>query len=282
MTLKEWLKLQLDKTISVQTTLLNTRHADLVVLCWSGVKIHLYMIDEAINTRAIKRTLQDNTETGVNSLFIINARLLPPNGERANIKDWLIALHKLNHDKIYSFRIDDEAPHIFEIHFEDIVGSEDKKIWHGPDIDFSRLRSYRTYQSQRALKGDWLIADFGAQAFWKNTEYRTYQQQKDDARRRHNQTRWESWSGYQTWAGIDNDNDKAAQSNSPIRDHLSHCYLLLEVEQDATEDDIKKAYRQKAKLYHPDTSDLPKEEAHIKFQALNAAYEYIKAANGWD
>ncbi|GAB4320728.1 MAG: hypothetical protein Kow00117_10140 [Phototrophicales bacterium] len=282
MTLKEWIKAQLDKTISVQTTLLNTSYADLVVLCWSGVRIHIYMIGDVVSPRAIKRTLQDNTESGINTIFLVDARLIPPDGERAIIKEWLIALQKLNHDKVYAYHVKANTPQVFEVHFEDIFGAEEKKIWYGPQIDFNRLRSYRTYQTQRTLKGNWLIADFGAQAFWKNTEYRTYQQQKDEARRRHNQTRWESWSGYQTWGGMNDHNEREAKPNSPIQDYLLTCYKLLEINHDANEEAVKKAYRQKAKLLHPDTSDLPKDEAHTLFQALKAAYEYIRAANGWD
>jgi len=48
-------------------------------------------------------------------------------------------------------------------------------------------------------------------------------------------------------------------------------YEVLGVSQDATEDDIKKAYRRKARELHPDTGGDPEE-----FKELTAAYEVLK------
>lgn len=38
---------------------------------------------------------------------------------------------------------------------------------------------------------------------------------------------------------------------------------------------IKKAYRVKARMYHPDTSDLPKAIAEVRFQAIQEAYDCL-------
>lgn len=48
---------------------------------------------------------------------------------------------------------------------------------------------------------------------------------------------------------------------------------ILGVAADASEDELKKAYRDKAKLYHPDVSKL--ENAHEKFVLLSEAYEFL-------
>lgn len=48
---------------------------------------------------------------------------------------------------------------------------------------------------------------------------------------------------------------------------------ILGVPANASEDAIKKAYREKAKLYHPDVSKL--ENAHEKFVLLTEAYEFL-------
>ncbi len=51
-------------------------------------------------------------------------------------------------------------------------------------------------------------------------------------------------------------------------------YKILGVSKDATEAEIKKAYRQKAKKYHPDTNrNAPHAEEH--FQAINEANEVL-------
>jgi curved DNA-binding protein len=50
-------------------------------------------------------------------------------------------------------------------------------------------------------------------------------------------------------------------------------YETLGVSENATESEIKKAYRQLAKKYHPDINKTP--EAEEKFKEINAAYEIL-------
>ena len=51
-------------------------------------------------------------------------------------------------------------------------------------------------------------------------------------------------------------------------------YEVLGVNKNATEDEIKKAYRQMAKKYHPDLNPDNK-EAEAKFKEANEAYEVL-------
>ena len=50
-------------------------------------------------------------------------------------------------------------------------------------------------------------------------------------------------------------------------------YKILEVSRDATLEEIKQAYRAKAKLVHPDVNDSPK--AHELFTIVNEAYDVL-------
>lgn len=50
-------------------------------------------------------------------------------------------------------------------------------------------------------------------------------------------------------------------------------YKILEISRDATLEEIKQAYRAKAKLVHPDVNDSPK--AHELFTIVNDAYEVL-------
>lgn len=61
-------------------------------------------------------------------------------------------------------------------------------------------------------------------------------------------------------------------------------YKILEVERNATDEEIKKAYRRMAMKYHPDKvshlGDDFQRAAHEKFQSVNKAYEAIKKERG--
>lgn len=51
-------------------------------------------------------------------------------------------------------------------------------------------------------------------------------------------------------------------------------YEILGVKRDATQEEIKKAYRRLARMYHPDVA-ANKEEAEKKFKEINEAYEVL-------
>lgn len=60
----------------------------------------------------------------------------------------------------------------------------------------------------------------------------------------------------------------------------SKYYRVLDVSEGANQDEIKKAFRKKAREYHPDRyegkSQFEKEEAEKKFKEINEAYEKLK------
>ncbi|NCT10521.1 MAG: DnaJ domain-containing protein [Flavobacteriia bacterium] len=68
-------------------------------------------------------------------------------------------------------------------------------------------------------------------------------------------------------------------------DDIGNAYTILEIEKNATDDEVKKAYRTLAKKHHPDKlQDLGDEHlkgAQEKFQSIQAAYEKIKKERGF-
>jgi len=66
---------------------------------------------------------------------------------------------------------------------------------------------------------------------------------------------------------------------------VDSAYKMLEITKEATDDEVKKAYRKMAKKYHPDRlqdiGDAHKEAAKEKFQKVQAAYEKIKEERGF-
>lgn len=54
-------------------------------------------------------------------------------------------------------------------------------------------------------------------------------------------------------------------------------YTLLGLRPNASVQDIRRAYRDLSKLYHPDTTELESAIATVKFQALNEAYATLSS-----
>jgi curved DNA-binding protein CbpA len=66
-----------------------------------------------------------------------------------------------------------------------------------------------------------------------------------------------------------------SNNKSPSRVHKYFAnthYGLFSLHPSASAMDIRRTYRELSKLYHPDTTNLPLEEAKQKFQRLNEAY----------
>lgn len=50
-------------------------------------------------------------------------------------------------------------------------------------------------------------------------------------------------------------------------------YKILQVDKNATDEDLKKAYRKLAMKWHPDKNPNNKKEAEAKFKQVSEAYE---------
>ena len=58
-------------------------------------------------------------------------------------------------------------------------------------------------------------------------------------------------------------------------EQMENYYGILGTPPDASQEDIKTAYREQAKKYHPDTTRGDKEAGEAKFKEINEAYEVL-------
>jgi len=56
---------------------------------------------------------------------------------------------------------------------------------------------------------------------------------------------------------------------------ISDYFERLEISRDSTSEEIKRAYYQKAQIYHPDKNPEKEKESEIEFIALGEAYEKL-------
>jgi hypothetical protein len=91
MSVKHWLSEQLKGLNSVRTCAID-REASIVVYTWSGTVINIYLINEPIKPRAIKRLVQDNTRVGVGTLFSVSVDRVPDDGAKVLPDESLLML----------------------------------------------------------------------------------------------------------------------------------------------------------------------------------------------
>lgn len=82
---------------------------------------------------------------------------------------------------------------------------------------------------------------------------------------------------YKSYFDNDNKQEKEKYSNRYSKDNPDRYYAILGVNKNITKDELKKAYRELVKKYHPDKfeNSSKKENAENKMKEINEAYEYL-------
>lgn len=270
-------RLRLLAMVSVQSCLLSREDESLLLVhTWMNVLIHVRLLTAPVKTHVIKKIMKDGTDSGIGTVFLLNRGMLPEHDSRVSVPEWLQALHALTQDRVYSFRLDGESVRVGQLHFEPIGSTGDYAAKYGPPVNLDKMRFFRHSVKLRALKGDWQVVDFGAEAFWRDPHRPNVHQpqyHRPDPKE-YSERAWKSWSGT-SW-----DAPPLQDAYDPRvlvrQDALAMAYASLKITHEASHDEVRAAYRKMALAYHPDTSTLPKEEAERLFRELNAAYEMIQ------
>jgi hypothetical protein len=268
---KKSLALQLKRLNGVKNCTL-TSEGVLSVNLWSGSAVHIHDWDSAPKTRQIKKVLQETSRLGIGSLFVVAAPLLPADGTRFEPTEWMLALHELSGERIYTYRLHNNQAVIGQVHLK-LYGGNLRELWYGPDIVPAGLPFYRVWVKLPAIRGDWLVGNFGNELFWKQPDFRTQraaEHAREEGARAHN------WSSEQVYGAY------SSRTNPILQEaKLDLAYQQLGLARNADEALVKMTFRKLARQCHPDVSHLPKEEAERRFRSINEAYSYIRSARGW-
>jgi DnaJ-domain-containing protein 1 len=264
--LKSWLKGKLTGLVGVQQAVVNppaevvsrAYPVDVRALLWTGVIVNIYVLEDAIKPRTIRQIIQHDTGQGIGTMFIVAPHIAPAPDAQFAPPEWMLNLHALGHERLYTYSPEDREMALLQIHLERIDATERYRAMFGPQVQMERLHYGRVTVKQRAIKGYWLTANFGPAPFWQH-ERRKY---------------------YMPPPRSTNGSTPPPAPGQP-KTELERSYEILGVHQNATQEEVKTAFRRQVFNVHPDVSALPKIVAEEKFRMLAEAYEYIKAERGW-
>ena len=291
----------------------DSKTADAVIELKTGKTVAIYVINRAIRIPEIRETCERNTAKRVHTLFIVDGRMIPADDSEVEPPHWMLALHALAHGRIYAYECDQRRCTIRPVHMEWRWGEEPRRFTYGQNVDIARLRTDRVEVASKYLDGSFAVADFSDGAFWKKRDPNAGQERKYSWRewsfggqkRRQEEPQpeaepfdpWEAFrQNYGEPAGADfawnaqrryrqrqerQERQKRQNYSSSSRRASSYTtelrnYTLLGVPTTASYDEVKQAYRRKAREYHPDLHPDQKEQYTAKMADINAAFDALR------
>lgn len=270
-----------------------------------GKTVSIFVINRAIRLPEIKETYEANTARGVHTMFILDGRMLPTDNSRISPPPhWMEALHTLTCSRIYTYHLDGRKVTIRPLHIEWRWGNAPRFVEYGAAVKVNDLHPEVIDSNSKLITGKFAAASFGEGSFWKKktsldeAQYRyswrhwTYSEKKARAKPEEDAppdwSAWEEFSRHYGEVGGDDEpqwdwtNQSANQSSGQGRrarstaapDYRQH-YAVLGVPVDAPFEEVKQAYRKKAREYHPDMHPTEKEKYTAKMAEINTAFEAI-------
>lgn len=250
------------------------RDVDIVVQMWAGVVIHIHIIDEPIKANRVRRIIETATGSGIPTLFLLDAALMPPAKAHVPLDQWYVPFQSLVDDRAYCYRVDNNTPVIFPIQFRPYSRIE-LEVQYGAALNVNQIQHSRISVRHSSLKGFWLLADFETDPTSnvppiRRTDYSNY----------HYNGPRRSFQDMPHWEKVPA-GDQKRPPNMPQKSRLELAYEVLGVAMNASRDEVRAVYRKLAFELHPDVSMLPKAEAEARFKLLSEAYTLIKTTNNW-
>lgn len=146
----------------------------------------------------------------------------------------------------------------------------------GIDSEYERKESYddRTYRSQSNSRSDYSDS-------YERTYYKESSGNEETYDREEESRRYSKEEDYQSqYEDREQREEKEEPRSSPTDITLKKCYEILDVAENASADEIKKAYKKLVKQWHPDShkSKERKEIAESEMKKINEAYEMLEKA----
>jgi hypothetical protein len=277
--------------------------ADLFIDMDNGATIAIYVINRALRIPEIKERFEENTARRVYTLFIIDGRMMPEDSVQVAPPDWMSALHTISNGRIYTYWCEKRNVFVRPVHMEWKWGGEQRAVEYGPAIDINKLRTAMSDLTTKHIRGYFAVADFGDADFWKKRDpadgkqYKyswrqwNYGSHKKQTTAEEEDANWDPWKDfartYDDFSGAPGGestyqnkgrNQRSRQNQQTARPNggnSNRAYALLGVSTSASFEEVKQAYRKKARENHPDLHPEDKEKYTARMADINAAFETI-------
>lgn len=263
--------------------------ADLVITLPGGQHVAIYVANYGLNSLDLANQLTANTRHAIYSLYILDGRMLPEDGQLIEVPHWMSALHSVLDGRVYGYWCSGREVTIRPVHLEWRWGDERRRVIYGPPVEWGDARAAVVESASKYLPGRFAAAEFGEGEFWKRRDPNagrqaryswrhwtggsqgsrsTGPQQRDEA---FEQNYGEAWGDEQPQFR----RRKRADGQRTVRRPGHRHYQVLGIPHDASNEEVKRAYRLKARENHPDLHPNERDKYNSRMAEINAAFEAI-------
>jgi len=275
-----------------------TEEADLLITRTDGKRIGICVINRAIRLPEIKERYEHNAVKGIYTLYIMDGRMMPEDNSAVEPPYWMAALHTLMYGRIYAYWCEGRDVTIRPFHMEWKWGGSPRTVEYGDEINLNAIAAEPIYLTTKYIDGAYLSATFGEGAFWTkrppideqrfNYSWRnwSYGERKQHTTEEPEEPAWDPWeefnhnyaggnskSGEGEWEWTGEEFRQRQPRHKKSGQH--QYYATLGVPVNASMDEVKQAYRRKAREFHPDLHPDEKEKYTAKMADINAAFAAI-------